>query len=193
MKKSVKTTLAVALVLLITGLGLLAWSASAHGGLRGLWDGAAVNLNWVSSGSGDLRGYTVCQSGEESFDPAAVKRLDLGWVAGSVKLQPGGAEITVKERCSEPLREDQKLCWKLENGTLSLRFCSALHTAMPGKELELSFPATAPCARRTAAATRLTRARPAGISGSSAARRRRSRSAAPAAACAARASPRAAA
>ena len=142
MKKSVKTTLAVALVLLITGLGLLAWSASAHGGLRGLWDGAAVNLNWVSSGSGDLRGYTVCQSGEESFDPAAVKRLDLGWVAGSVKLQPGGAEITVKERCSEPLREDQKLCWKLENGTLSLRFCSALHTAMPGKELELSFPAS---------------------------------------------------
>ena len=142
MKKSVKTTLAVALVLLITGLGLLAWSASAHGGLRGLWDGAAVNLNWVSSGSGDLRGYTVCQSGEESFDPAAVKRLDLGWVAGSVKLQPGGAEITVKERCSEPLREDQKRCWKLENGTLSLRFCSALHTAMPGKELELSFPAS---------------------------------------------------
>ncbi len=141
MKKGVKTALAVALVLLFSGLGLLAWSASAHGGPAGLWNKAALRLNWSVGSAEDLAGYTVCQSGEAHFSPDEVRRIDLGWVAGTVKLEPGGDTIAVKERCSKPLGEDQKLCWKLENGTLSLRFCSALHTTMPGKDLVLTFPA----------------------------------------------------
>lgn len=140
MKKSVKTALAVALVLLFAGLGLLAWSASAHGGPAGLWNKAALRLNWSVGSAEDLAGYTVCQSGEAHFSPDEVKRIDLGWVAGTVKLEPGGADLALKERCSESLREDQKLCWKLENGTLSLRFCLALHTTTPGKDLVLTFP-----------------------------------------------------
>lgn len=140
MKKGVKTALAVALVLLFAGLGLLAMSASAYGGPAGLWNEAALRLNWSFDGTETLAGYTICQSGEAHFSPDEVKRIDLGWVAGTVKLEPGGADLTVKERCSEPLREDQKLCWKLENGTLSLRYCSALHTTTPGKDLVLTFP-----------------------------------------------------
>ena len=140
MKKSVKTALAVALVLLFAGLGLLAMSASAHGGPAGLWNKAALRLNWSVGSAEDIAGYTVCQDGEAHFSPDEVKHIDLGWVAGTVKLEPGGDTIAVKERCSQPLKEDQKLCWKLENGTLSLRFCSALHTTTPGKNLVLTFP-----------------------------------------------------
>lgn len=142
MKKSAKTALAIALVLIATGALLITGAFLRGASVQDIWNNASLKLDLVSTGYGDLRGYTVCKTGEESFSADEVTSIDLSWISGSVKLQPGGmGRITLKESSEQPLKEDQKLCWKLEKGTLSIRFCSALQTQMSGKDLVLSIPA----------------------------------------------------
>ncbi|MGX8692919.1 MAG: DUF4097 family beta strand repeat-containing protein [Clostridia bacterium] len=142
MKKGVKTALLTALFLLIVGMALIAVSLLRGGSIQDIWNNASLNMNVISTGYGDLKGYTVCRTGEESFSPDEVRSIDLGWISGSVRLQSGSGErITLKESCEKPLKDDQKLCWKLEKGTLSIRFCSALQTRLSGKDLVLTVPA----------------------------------------------------
>ena len=141
MKNRVKTALLVALLLLVVGMALIAVSLLRGGSIQDIWNNASVSLNTVSTGYGDLKGYTVCRTGEESFSPDEVKKIDLGWISGTVKLETGGDRIYLKESCEKPLKDEQKLCWKLEKGTLSIRFCSALQTQMSGKDLVLTVPA----------------------------------------------------
>lgn len=154
MKKTVKTALAIAVVLIVTGMLLVAAAFLRGASVRDIWNNASVNMNLVSPGFGDLKGYTVCKTGEESFSPDEVKSIDLSWISGTVKLQPGGeGRITLKERSEKPLKDEQKLCWKLEKGTLSIRFCSALQTQMPDKDLVLSVPSDWTAENLTVAAT----------------------------------------
>ena len=142
MKNRVKTALLVALLLLVVGMALIAVSLLRGGSIQDIWNNASVSLNTVSTGYGDLKGYTVCRTGEESFSADEVRSIDLGWLSGKVRLQSGGGDrITLKESCEKPLKDEQKLCWKLEKGTLSIRFCSALQTQMSGKDLVLTVPA----------------------------------------------------
>lgn len=141
MSKSVKTALAVAVVLIVTGAMLIAGALLGGVRIQDLWNNGNFGLSMISTGYGNLKGYTVCSSGEESFSPAEVKRLDLGWISGSVRIETGGERVTLKESCAQPLKEDQKLCWKLENGTLSVRFCKAVQTRLTGKDLVVLVPA----------------------------------------------------
>ena len=147
MKNGVKTALAVGFILLVIGLALFALPLLRGASIRDVWDGAAADLNGnfnlgvVSTGFGNLRDYTVCRDGEASFSPDEVKKIDLGWISGTVKLAPGGSDLHVKESCAKALKDDQKLCWKLEGGTLYLRFCTAARTSSIEKDLVLSFPA----------------------------------------------------
>lgn len=142
MRKTAKTALAIALVLIASGMLLVSAAFLRGVSIRDIWNNMEFKTNLVSAGYGDLKGYTVCMTGEESFSPDEVERIDLSWIAGTVKLQPGsGDRITLKESCRETLKDEQKLCWKLDKGTLSIRFCSALQTKMSDKDLLLSVPA----------------------------------------------------
>ena len=142
MSKTVKTVLLTALLLIILGMALIAVSLLRGANIRELWNSGNFQVGQISTGYGDLKDYTICKSGEESFSPAEVKRIDLDWISGTVKLQPGsGDRITLKESCEKTLKDEQKLCWKLDEGTLSIRFCKALQTQMAGKDLVLTVPA----------------------------------------------------
>ena len=102
---------------------------------------SSISIGVVSTGYGDMKDYTVCGTGEESFSPDEVTRLDIGWISGSVRLETGGDRISLKESCAQTLKEDQKLCWKLENGTLSVRYCTASRTQTADKDLVILVPA----------------------------------------------------
>ena len=142
MSKTVKTVLLTALLLIVLGMALIAVSLLRGANIRELWNSGNFQVGQISTGYGDLKDYTICKSGEESFSPAEVKRIDLDWISGTVKLQPGSEDrITLKESCEKALKDEQKLCWKLDEGTLSIRFCKTLQTQMAGKELVLTVPA----------------------------------------------------
>ena len=142
MSKTVKTVLLTALLLIVLGMALIAVSLLRGADIRELWNSGNFQVGQISTGYGDLKDYTICKNGEESFSPAEVKRIDLDWISGTVKLQPGsGDRITLKESCEKTLKDEQKLCWKLDEGTLSIRFCKALQTQMAGKDLVLTVPA----------------------------------------------------
>ena len=141
MKKSVKTALSIGFILLVIGMALVAVALARGASFQELWNNGSLSVSLISTGFGDLDGYTVCSTGAESFSSDEVRRIDLGWVSGSVRLEPGGDCLTLKESCSRPLKEEQKLCWKLEKGTLFVRFCTAVRTQNLEKDLVLTFPA----------------------------------------------------
>ena len=142
MSKAVKTALMTALLLIVLGMALIAVSLLRGANIRELWNTGNFQVGVLNTGYGDLKDYTICKSGMERFSAADVKSIDLDWISGTVKLQSGSTDqITLEERCKKALKDEQKLCWKLENGTLSIRFCSALQTQMPDKELVLTVPA----------------------------------------------------
>lgn len=140
MKKSVKTALSVGFILLVLGMALVAVALARGTSLQELWNNGSLSVNLSPTGFGRLDGYTVCSTGEESFSPAEVRHIDLGWISGSVTLAPGGDRLTLKESCAQGLKEEQKLCWKLDKGTLFVRFCSAAQTRLTEKDLVLTVP-----------------------------------------------------
>lgn len=142
MSKAVKTALVTALLLIVLGMALVSIALLRGANIRELWQSGNFQVGMISTGYGDLKDYTVCQSGEESFSAAEVRSIDLGWISGTVKLQPGsGDRITLKENCGNALKEEQKLCWKLDKGTLSIRFCKATQMKNVDKDLVLTVPA----------------------------------------------------
>lgn len=142
MSKAVKTALVTALLLIVLGMALIAVSLLRGANIQELWNTGSFQVGVLNTGYGDLKDYTICRAGTERFSADEVRTIDLDWISGTVKLQSGSTDqITLEERCGKALKDEQKLCWKLENGTLSIRFCSALQTQMPDKELVLTVPA----------------------------------------------------
>ena len=142
MKNGVKTALSVGFILLVIGLALVAAAMLRGDNPLDVWNNARFDVSTISTGFGGLKGFTVCRTGTESFSPDEVQRIDVGWISGTVTLEPGASDrLTVTERCEKELPDDQKLCWKLENGTLYLRFCSAARMQMVDKDLVLNYPA----------------------------------------------------
>lgn len=140
MNKKIKTALAVALVLILTGAMLIGGEVLRGTDMASLIRSNAFTINVADLGvSAD---YTACKSGKESFSPDEVKRIDLSWIAGSVKMEQGpGKTITFAETASRELTDGEKLRWKLENGTLTLRYCANGQRNVPEKDLVLSVPA----------------------------------------------------
>lgn len=141
MTKTVKTALLIALVLIIAGAMLISVALLRGASIQDLWHADGLSFGVISTGFGDLKDYTVCETGEESFSPDEVKKIDLGWISGTVKLETGGSRIELRERSERPLKDEQKLCWKLDRGTLYIRFCKAARTQMGDKNLVLTVPA----------------------------------------------------
>lgn len=140
MKRNSYAVLWIALALIAAGAVLITLSLLGGANLRELWNSGAFSLHDANLGAG--AGYQTCESGTERFSPDEVRRIDLGWVSGKVTLESGrGDQIELTERASRTLKDGEKLRWKLENGTLFVRYCENGMRNLPEKELTLTVPA----------------------------------------------------
>ena len=138
MKKGTIIALIVAAAMLIVGASLV-WLAQDRG--EDIWEAFRIHpgtsvSNGVINIGGSQKDYTVCLSGEESFDAAEVKSLDVDWVSGAVSVEAwNGETIVIRENAAEPLTEGQRMRWKLSGGTLSILFCANGENRVPDKTL----------------------------------------------------------
>ena len=140
MKKAVKTALVIALLLIMAGAMLVAVELLRGTSLQELVNNGSFTISVTDLGV-DAK-YKACESGAESFSPDEVQRIDLGWIAGTVKFESGnGQQIKLAEQAARELKDGEKLRWKLENGTLSLRYCANGQRNVPEKDLTLTVPA----------------------------------------------------
>ena len=136
MKKGTKILLAIGIILLAVGATMV---NIAHG--RGERPGAGFKAGFELFGGGLQSGYTLCESGEVSFDPAEVKSLDVDWSSGSVTVLPyDGDELLVSEYASSRLSESQRLRWRLSGGRLSILCCAQNRLQLADKDLSVFVP-----------------------------------------------------
>lgn len=152
MKKSTRIIVLTACALVLAGLVLCGLAIANGADIRqmirdGDFSIDAGDLNFgsgITVGNGQYggdSGYTVCAEGEASFSAAAVERLDIGWIAGSVEISAyDGDEIQVAESASRALDENEKLRWKLDKGVLRLRYCAPGTCNMQSKSLTVLVP-----------------------------------------------------
>ena len=144
MKKSTLIILLTACVLIVAGLVICGIAVARGADIRQMARDGDFNLgiSVVDGQFGGNSGYTVCENGEAAFPAAAVSRLDIGWVAGSVEISSyDGDKIQVTESASRALEENEKLRWKLEDGVLHLRYCAVGTCNMQAKSLTVLVPA----------------------------------------------------
>ena len=143
MKKNSVISVIIAVAMIALGFALVLFSHSrGENALSFFKSGVDFSVGGGSIGFGaDQKGYTVCLSGEERFDPAEVKSLDLDWISGSVSVEPwDGDAVLVREKADKPLTEGQRLRWKLSGGELSVLFCADGETRVPDKALTVLVP-----------------------------------------------------
>lgn len=101
------------------------------------------------AGCGKGRGESFLYDGPEHYTPGGasltqpVKRLEIDWLAGSVRLENGGGdELTFEETANRPLSEELSLHWWLEGETLHLKFCASGRWTLGGlqKDLTVTLP-----------------------------------------------------
>lgn len=98
------------------------------------------------TGSGDYVGERSWNevSADNTYSVAAdgVSSLNLAWIAGIVEIVPvSGDEIKISETCENPLDDGTALCWRVENGTLEIKY-SARRDELPVKYLRIGLPET---------------------------------------------------
>lgn len=98
------------------------------------------------TGSGDYIGVRSWNgvSADNTYSVAAdgVSSLNLAWIAGIVEIVPvSGDEIKISETCESPLDDGTALCWRVENGTLEIKY-SARRDELPVKYLRIELPET---------------------------------------------------
>ncbi len=142
MKKGTRTALIVACVMIIVGATLMNIARGRGEDLGSFFNsGLSFSSTGGTLGFGGQAGYTVCLSGEERFDPAEVRSLDLDWVSGAVLVEHwAGEEILMREETASTLSEGQRLRYKLSGGTLSVLFCADGQMRVPDKALIVLLP-----------------------------------------------------
>ncbi|MGM9647224.1 MAG: DUF4097 family beta strand repeat-containing protein [Eubacteriales bacterium] len=130
------------LIVFVLLAGLLAGALLLHrsGVLDGLLFGAFSGGIYASDDSFEVGNATVSADG--------IRNIDLGWGAGSVTVVVGDAdEITLTESAGGTLKESEVMRWKVQDGTLVVRFCkwevrSFFGFHQPEKSLTLTVPAS---------------------------------------------------
>lgn len=98
-------------------------------------------------------GTEAIVSGSISYDAAAVREIELDWIAGSVTVtQAEGDEILISETSVQTLTEAQKLRCTLSGGKLQIHYCDDAKNVwrwfslgnydIPAKHLTLALPAS---------------------------------------------------
>ena len=143
MKKGTRIALVIGVILLAVGATII---NIAVGRAKKAGVPALEGMSWsFSSAPGyDQKGCTVCTDGEESFDAAGIERLDLDWVSGSVSVEKyDGKQIVVREDIDASAKEELRMRWKIENGTLFILPCANNVRDLPEKRLTVLVPAAA--------------------------------------------------
>lgn len=136
MKKGTKILLAIVIILLAVGATMV---NIAHG--RGERFSARLKSAAELGKARVQSGYTVCESGEMSFDPTEVESLDIDWASGSVTVAAyRGDKLIVSEIASSVLSENQRLRWRLSGGKLTILCCAQNQLRLPDKELSVFVP-----------------------------------------------------
>lgn len=133
-------------VILIIGIALLAVGAtliniSYRRGERAELPSGGFGISLAPGTPSDQKGYTVCTDGEESFDPAEVKKLDLDWVSGSVTVKEyDGKKLVVREEINGSATDRQRMRWRLKGGELNVIACASNINNLPKKDLIVLVP-----------------------------------------------------
>ena len=145
MKHPVLSIVLNSIAILVVG-ALLAGAIILHqtGGLEELFSkGFSLNFGLDSAIYATSDDYN---SGDATVSAEGIHSIDLGWAAGEVILQVGdGNEISLTETASKDIAEEDRLCWKIDNGTLKVRFNHRHGVTLFGdipKQLTLTIPAT---------------------------------------------------
>lgn len=147
MKHPVLSIVLNSIAILVVG-ALLAGAIILHqtGGLEELFSkGFSLNFGLDSAIYATSDDYN---SGDATVSAEGIHSIDLGWAAGEVILQVGdGNEISLTETASKDIAEEDRLCWKVENGTLKVRFAhrkgiTLISFGDIGKQLTLTIPAS---------------------------------------------------
>ena len=98
------------------------------------------------TGSGDYIGVRswneVSADNAYSVPAEGVSSLSIAWIAGAVEIVPvSGDEIKISETCENSLDDETALCWRVENGTLEIKY-SARRDELPVKYLRIELPET---------------------------------------------------
>lgn len=122
---------------IIGGIGML-----LGGGFGSLWD--VVQFNQVSFDGGQVWDSAFHESGEYETAADGIQRIDLQWMAGSVRVRAyDGADICWSERSEKTLDETSCLRWGVKGQTLYIQYCQrGVHRNLPAKDLELLVPRT---------------------------------------------------
>lgn len=134
-------------VILIIGIALLAVGAtliniSYRRGERAELPSGGFGISLAPGTPSDQKDYTVCTDGEESFDPAEVKKLDLDWVSGSVTVKEyDGAKLKIKEEIKGTATDAQRMRFRAKGGELSVIACADNVSNLPTKHLTVLVPA----------------------------------------------------
>lgn len=145
MNKKVRTALIFAAAMVILGFGISCVAAGGGAGLKQLFDEGAFNIGpgaftRIGSEYGGDSGFQICR-GTESFPAEQIEELNIGWISGRVDLRVyDGEELKVAESGRTQLKEKEKLRYKLEDGVLTIRFCSLDARDVQSKELTVLIP-----------------------------------------------------
>ncbi|MBQ8383396.1 MAG: DUF4097 family beta strand repeat protein [Clostridia bacterium] len=143
MKRPVLTIVVNAVVcLLLGGLLVSAVVLDQNGWLDGLLGNLFTNGIYAEDDS-----YSV---GNTTLSADGITNIDLGWGAGSVTVKVGkGSSIELTETADGTVEEKDRVCWKVENGTLMIRcgkreglLLSVFGLDYPQKSLTLTIPAS---------------------------------------------------
>jgi len=142
MTKAVKIALIIALVLIVAGGSICSIAVRQGVDIEKMFRDGQFSIDMGTSVDSEFvggQGYSSAESFE--LDAAQLRRIEIAWVSGAVELRSGdGDRISVSEKADRSLAGDEQLRWKLENGTLFIRYCSPGRTNMPSKELNILLP-----------------------------------------------------
>lgn len=157
MKKSVKTALIVALVLVLAGAAVfgVAWalgarpvetlqSASLYFPTRTVYNyDTGTQENGIPRGFGSQT--PVAADGTYTLSAEGVKNLDIDWLSGSTRIvldEKAGNRITLSESASGGIKREHALKYQVDQGTLTILYCSPGTTGnLPAKDLVITLPA----------------------------------------------------
>ena len=125
-KMNKSKVLTVALIVVLAGLAVCAWS---------MFGTTAAGLEYANADK-----YTV----GDATVTGAVENLDVDWTAGKVNIEyHNGEGVLVSEKANQTLNEDDKLRWWLDGTTLHIRYAkSGFRISFNlDKELTVSLPA----------------------------------------------------
>jgi len=107
-------------------VGLITWfiTRAAFGiGAGGVQMGRFFNFNFGGLGSFEVLTGPFEEVGRQSFEPSAIDRIDIDWVAGEIRVSPhDGADIVVTEFAQRELRENEQFRVRVDGSTLEIDY-----------------------------------------------------------------------